>query len=46
MMGFFKENYRLTIIFQYSRDKGGPTFPGGPTFSRGGSAVAYSYINL
>ena len=34
--GFFKENYHLTITFQYSMEKDGPTFPGGPTFPRGG----------
>ena len=46
MMGFFNENYRLTIIFQYSRGEGGPNFQGVRLFPGGGSPIAYSYINL
>ena len=44
--GFFKENYHLTITFQYSLEKDGPTFPGGPTFPRGRGPIAYFYINI
>ena len=44
--GFFKENYHSTINFQYSMEKDGPTFPGGPTFPRGRGPIAYFYINV
>ena len=44
--GFFKENYHLTITFQYSMEKDGPTFPGGPTFPRGRGPIAYFYLNV
>ena len=42
----FSKKTIINVTFQYSMEKDGQTFPGGPTFLRGRGPIAYFYINL